>query len=240
MTTLYKSLIEQMGRRATKKLMTATYARMEEQMVIVRYHDTDILYFHKDETIVFHTGGWKTSTTKLRFNTLTPLNIWQEKGTWYFKTPSQGTMFFKDGMILKPDGTVYKHGGLKGQAKVESKLVKEIQKFCKDYIHALSHGEVSKPGLGDCILCRMPNMMGQMGLEHLRSHMEERYFVPSLLVNAMKAFPNHLSPIARHYIEQLWTDADWTKFRPVTISLVSVQLKKALQKYLFKAFNLPF
>ena len=82
MTTLYKSLIEQMGRRVTKKLMHNTYARMEEQMVIVRYHDTDILYFHKDGTIVFYTGEWKTSTTRSRFNTLTPLNIFQRKGIW--------------------------------------------------------------------------------------------------------------------------------------------------------------
>jgi hypothetical protein len=61
------------------------------------------------------------------------------------------------------------------------RIKKRIDKYVDGYIKALVKG-MAMPGPGDCWFCGMK----MPGDDHLFSHMEERYYVPSLAVNAMR------------------------------------------------------
>jgi len=69
-------------------------------------------------------------------------------------------------------------------------LRKQIHGYARDYAKALFAGEVPAPSGGDCWDCLMSKDAG--GHDHLRSHMskDERYFVPSLIVNAAEECGN--------------------------------------------------
>jgi hypothetical protein len=66
-----------------------------------------------------------------------------------------------------------------------AKIKKMIGKYVDGYIKALTK-YMPMPGTGDCWFCSMK--LGDMGSDHghLFSHMQERYYVPSLVVNAMR------------------------------------------------------
>jgi hypothetical protein len=89
--------------------------------------------------------------------------------------------------------------GMRGEGKVEQateelKWRKAVNKFASEYVAALKTGDVGAPSGGDCFYCGMKvvgtgQALGDVQRDgsHLRSHIEERYFVPSLVWNAFEA-----------------------------------------------------
>jgi len=205
----------------------------------IRYHHTDIITYHSNGDIILNTNGWLTNTTKERFGFLKGYRIIQDNKVWYIAKspngswPSKGTWIpFKDGMTIHPDGTIE---GASEDPKVLLKLDKSITKYIEGYIKALFDGKINKPGSGDCWGCLMKDVTtGKtvMGNDHLLSHFQERYYVPSLLMNAIEVFP--VSIIAKQTIGFYlkYHDQDCSMFQEITKSQVKSSLRRYLRRQL--------
>jgi hypothetical protein len=182
---------------------TLEYTNDKDERVI-RHFQTDVLTFHADGSITLNSGGWRTVTTKLRLNTYQDLVvISQDQRVWYvvscpvyytdkdgkeFRSPdwsTKPTHIFADGMRVYPDGRIVGAG-----VKPDKKLVRKLRKYSKDFAAALP---IKPPDGGCCFFCGMTVQGTETSLgdkqkdkEHLLSHVEEGYFVPSLLHRAMK------------------------------------------------------
>ena len=74
-----------------------TSIRIEGGDIIVRYHQTDIIWFN-DDVIVFKTDGWKTVTTKSRMNQVAErfclnFRVVTEDGNWVIYHNPDGRVF---------------------------------------------------------------------------------------------------------------------------------------------------
>jgi hypothetical protein len=124
---------------------------------------------------------------------------------------SRNRVPFFDGIVVDSDGYAQrkrKSGPSKSKlARHErevAKIKKQIDNYVNAYIGAMEQGEVPMPGNGDCWYCLLKQQDGttmgdsmptlyedgtvknQVNNDHLFDHMEERYFVPSLAVNALR------------------------------------------------------
>jgi hypothetical protein len=191
----YKQLNEKLGAKQRKKLANHTYAeRRDGGAIAIKLHDTDILTF-KPREVAVTSGGWKRSTTKARINEFLPggFQIYQGNGIWVWSgtMPHQtnGDYMFNDGdKLYVGKGNVWKIKFADGMSFVEAKkLRKEINDYAKLCVAAIP---MPKPSMADCWHCCMKSTDGKSmgGTDHLRSHMsaEEKYVVPSLIVNAQK------------------------------------------------------
>jgi len=189
--TTYNSLNSQLtGRNAQRrKLANNTYAeRRDNGAIAIRLHETDIATFNADGSIVANTGGWKTHTTKDRLNEYLPVRIWQKSGRW-FLGDNGSTVEFQDGLTIDANGKIT-GGKPQSQADKEKKLQKRIADYCKALALALP---LPIPGAGDCFYCQLRevktgNPLGEaMGNpDHILTHFEEKYFVPSLVWRALE------------------------------------------------------
>lgn len=171
-----------------KKLANNTYlVRRDNGDFAVKLHDTDVVTYHADGTITLSTGGWQTVTTKARINEYSHAGISQRQGVWYM---SDGSLY-RDGLVIKANGEPVAPITTTEQNGYEAKL-KEIKKdakiYAKNYVEALKAGAVGLPSGADCWGCyfaiNSERYAQPMGADHIRQHMEEKYYVPSLLVNA--------------------------------------------------------
>lgn len=183
--------------------------------VAVRLHKTDVVTRMADGSTILDSGGWRTPTTKGRINDAIPRgwHVWAEKGTWYLydrsgksggETYASATRHvFEDGITIHPDGTVTGAG-----MAPDKGVLKAAMAYSKAYMAAMAAGEVPAPSAGDCWYCHLVTddgrSMGEVNKdpEHIRAHIRERYYVPSLLVRAVKRFT--VSPVAMGWIEGLW------------------------------------
>lgn len=157
----------------------------------LKLHDTVIVTYFPDGSYELDSGGWKTLTTKDRMNNYTPFHIHQENLIWYVN----GIYLFKDGIRIEPDRTV--KGDMTLEELKEWKYTKEkIMAFAKRFAEALP---VPQPSGGDCWYCAFRDKEDRTWGDvadhvHLWHHIEEDYFVPSLLYNAMKerGYGNHI------------------------------------------------
>ena len=116
----------------------------DDDSVAVRLHQTDIITYRPDGSIILDTGGWETVTTKARMNEyLDHPRVGSERGVW---TISSGGIdyFYQDGMVINPDGTI------DAQPTFAEKLGKIVGKTVETYnalieaIKALSIEELVK------------------------------------------------------------------------------------------------
>jgi hypothetical protein len=153
--------------------------------VVYRLHRTDILTICKNGTVVLNTGGWRTLTTKDRLQKFLPagIRVFSEKGVWMVSIGNSNYVF-EDGMRVDNNGKVKGAGSMIKNLKMR----KRIQKYAGDYVQALVDGKIGAPGNGDCWGCLMVDKEGNPGLgaDHLVSHMDGKYYVPSLVWNAQK------------------------------------------------------
>lgn len=159
---------------------TVEYTRPDGKRVI-RLHHTDIMVFDGLD-ISLYSGGWRTVTTKERINRFLP-NSWRvhsEKRVWHLGSGWVRDHVFEEGITIHlGDGTITGEGKLP-----DAKLVKRIRQYSKDFAAALP---VDQPNGGDCWGCCMFEKGGMGSPDHLISHIEEKYYVPSLLVLVLKA-----------------------------------------------------
>lgn len=203
----YTAAVSKLAPRESRKIGNNTYLqRREDGSIAVRLHDTDVLTFHPDGRTVYNSGGWRTVTTKERMNAYGPLRVYTERGVWYACPPSNwdSRVTYADGLTVKGDeitGT--------GTPPDERGDKRAVSKFVKAYMAALERGEVPAPGPGDCFFCGMREVETRRPLgectsdaEHIRSHFEEGYYVPSLLARALEVFG--ASPASRNWVASYW------------------------------------
>jgi hypothetical protein len=120
---------------------------------------------------------------------------------------------FYDGIVVNKDGYAIKlrqdgpsPAKLRRHEATVNKIKRNIDKYVNGYIEQLRSG-MAMPGSSDCWFCSMfssvkPNEQGMRSLprghtvaplaehnentEHLHSHIEESYYVPTLAINAMR------------------------------------------------------
>lgn len=80
--------------------------RVNSTTIAARYHYTDVVTYHEDGRVAFSTGGWMTSTTKVRLNALSACTIYSVDGVWEIIAPygADGAVF-EDGVVLDAEGT---------------------------------------------------------------------------------------------------------------------------------------
>ena len=226
-----------MSKTRRRKLANNTYLTVHEDKTDdyfgVKLHDTVIVRWYSDGRVVLDSGGWRTRTTKDRMNiALKDWSVWTEDGIWYVKGPLL-TCAYKDGMTLYPDGTVSGEGD---DPKLQKKIRKDIRKFTHKYMVAFWDGDVPTPGGGDCWGC----YLNMRDTDHLLSHMDEEYYVPSLLAKAIQRFP--ISQAARHVLSVAWSpdeaEAQGFSLEQEKVGwssdIANEQLEKSLRRYLYE------
>jgi hypothetical protein len=96
-----------------------------------------------------------------------------------------------DGYALRLRSNGPSPAKLRRHEKAVERMKKRIDKYVKGYVEALETG-MAVPSSGDCWYCLMFDKgvedAGQKpSSDHLDQHMRERYYVPSLIVNALRA-----------------------------------------------------
>lgn len=75
-----------------------------EHLIVVEYHETDIVQHLSNGEVYLNSGGWRTSTTKQRMNRCLPegFYVYQKRGVWWVRCGQFPTtdVLFKDGMEL--------------------------------------------------------------------------------------------------------------------------------------------
>jgi hypothetical protein len=231
----------------TRKVANNTYVERRGEDFAVRLHNTDVVTFKADCRIVLDSGGWQTVTTKDRINA--SLNhdwaLRSEKGVWRVERRGHGgyqtVALFKDGVTLYPDGRVEGGDPADAEAGVQRRK-RKVLAYIKGYADAFVKGEVKAPTAGDCWYCSMRTEDGKtMGdhvgatESHLQAHVDEKYYVPSLLANAIEENPGSVSQFSRGYIGETWAGR-----QPETWGDIAQRdIKRALKKYLYKRFGWP-
>jgi len=193
---------EELARTRKRKLGHNTYLEVPEidgDPFAIRFHATRIVTFYSDGRVVLNSGGWLSSTTKERMNRYLPVGagyISQDRGEW-----GVGHWRFYDGITYDPavgdwipeqDGENPRH------------LRREVREYASRFLDALRAGDVPLPSGGDCWLCALEAQDGSSwgessrDREHILSHIREDYFVPSLLVRAVRRYAN--APAYEHAI----------------------------------------
>jgi hypothetical protein len=225
----YQELDSQLtGRFAQqRKLANNTHAlRKDDGTIAIRLHATDIITFHPDGTIVANSGGWKTRTTKDRLNSYLPVRINQNKGQWYW---AEGKLF-TDGDKILPDGKVAAQAN-PADEKAALDLRKRINKYAQLCVEKLP---LPRPGPGDCWYCCLVDKAGQPwgeashSTDHLISHMEEGYVVPSLVYHAL----NH-AKVGPLVITAAFDAEGSAYFKDIATNYVP----RAVRRYLTSQFN---
>lgn len=167
----------------------------------VRFHATRIVVYYENGDVVLNSGGWRTMSTKARINEFSPLQVWQANGLW--------TVAWRDIRVPFADGITFnvitkEVSGAGEDPKAEVKLRRKVNAYATGFVKALTAGEVGRPSMGDCWFCLMKDQNGKTigddSTDHLLAHIEEKYYVPSLLVNAMKDWSGQCtSNVARWY-----------------------------------------
>ena len=117
----------------------------------------------------------------------------------------------------------------------EAKL-RKIRKYAWDFADALVDGMIPKPSGTDCWFCHMGTEDGKSlgdswgDKDHLIQHIDEMYFVPSLLQRAVEEIP--VSPMARHLIGCAWSDKEFCIDN--LVPLMKWQIRRSLRNYIKK------
>lgn len=188
-----------------------TRIRKEGKSILIRHFQTDIVEYTIDGFIILNNGGWYSSTTKERLNHFIPRDfyIWQEKGVWTLSNRNlQISCKWKNGITIPPDGSIENYAEEDIEDKTKA-LVKQINNYAKEYVKEFLAGNIEKPSGGDCWYCSMKTKDGESlgdkinNSEHLLSHLEENYYVPSILMNICNE-EGKLSRFNKATIGQIW------------------------------------
>jgi hypothetical protein len=159
----------------------------EDGRKAIRYHKTDVITTFPNGKTVLDTGGWRTSTTKMRLNY--KFNVWTDKGVWYIKEPATARVLpFFDGITFNKQGKVV--------GKIQApdfEKIKAVKKNIAAYIKLVDKLEsIPMPDSGDCWYCLMVTNEGKtwgdtsQDHSHLESHLEEGYIFGAIIYNALK------------------------------------------------------
>lgn len=220
----YTEVNQWMGKKTSRPATHGRSTRIERRDsggIAVKYHDTDVVTYYPDK-IVLNSGGYHTVTTKARINEYAHINVYSERGMWYVSKRGNWDVrvTYRDGLALSWSGDVL-NVDIAAEAaesvRVKS-LLDSIRKYAKLVESAYAKGEIGVPGGGDCWYCFFMTDNGQtMGeasgnTDHLISHMQERYVVPSLVLHALKSGGGSVASIdvlLNHDASVFWRDREW-------------------------------
>jgi hypothetical protein len=214
----------------------------------IRYYHTDIITYRSNGDIVLNSGGWLTTTTRDRFRNYLNVpgrfkfTVLQENKIWYLVKTVPGFQYenewvFRDGITIHPNGTVTGGGP---DPKTLLKLDKSIQTYVTGYIKALFDGKIDKPNQGDCWYCYLHTTndkpLGEAikDNDHIQSHIQEKYYVPSLLMNAINVFPVSIAARASigYYMKYTDQKSEWFD------GIARNQIRSSLRRYLRRQLGL--
>lgn len=186
----YKEAKETFETTRRRKLENNTYLTKTEEGYGIRLHNTVVVELLKDR-VILNSGGWKTLTTKDRINGYSPSRIFQRDHIWF--VGSEDTPYF-DGIELSYNGRVLNAKKDKNEkiVKQQTSMLKKIDSYVSGFMKKIEEGKLPEPSGGDCWFCSMKTKEGTTlgdttnDNQHLLDHMKEKYYVPSLLVNAIK------------------------------------------------------
>lgn len=186
--TTYNECLEILKNRDTRKVANNTYMhKIDNDSIGIRLHDTDVVTVYKNNSIKLDSGGWLTVTTKSRINEHYNTGQWQggisqKAGVWYMHDNS----LFYDGVTINKNGRVVKPRKTDKYEKKLKEIKKQAKEYSKKYVQALKDGLIDYPNGGDCWYCLMfdKKLPSTTDVNHIKEHIKDNYFVPSLLVNA--------------------------------------------------------
>lgn len=153
---------------------TRLYIRGTAGAIAMRLHNTDVVTFLPGGTLYLNSGGWRTVTTKDRISYA--VRISSINGMWALP---DGSAFY-DGMGVK-NGKAIAPRPLPLNKK--EALDREVRRYISDY--AAQVASMPDPSGADCWIC-LGLTHGIGDVEHILSHIAARYYVPSLLLNAIR------------------------------------------------------
>ena len=206
---------------------------------VIRLHLTDIITFKPSGDIRLDSRGWQTVTTKERMNKFLPKGwgIYQEKNIWYlskgeyWSDPDRKRWVYQNGITILGTGGV---SGAGPDRKKLNKRLKQIKVYVDGFMKKLVARELDQPGGGDCWFCLLKDKdgktWGDMGdrSDHILEHFHDEYYVPSLLMNAIKEIP--VSQVAESCVGYWFKyhDHAYGSFEDVG----KEQVRKSLTRYL--------
>ncbi len=177
------------GRDKTRRPLKGRSSEMLSRPngIAIKYHATDVVTLHPDGSATLQSGGYRTATTKERINEYSPARVHQAGGLWYMR---DGSLFY-DGITVDPDGKPLKPR----PAAATEKRKRELDRLVSGYLRAVRNQieqdrQVPAISLGDCIPCRMGPDNGHGCVDHILSHLRERYIHGSILWNALQGRGN--------------------------------------------------
>lgn len=210
--------------------------------ISIRYHGSPVVRFTPDSVdrpgeIILDSCGWKTFTTKERMNAFAPrgFRISQERGIWHlWNYDTQVDYIFKDGIRISTQGVVSCAGDPSENERVK-KLTRQIRQYAQQYARELCAGHVPAPSSGDCWDCLMQDEDGtslgkRRGSDHLMLHIQEKYYVPSLLLRALQLKP--CCNFTRGILGQLWGGTQGDPLSEWEISILSRDVIATIAHYL--------
>ncbi len=239
----YKKAVE-MARSARsaadgKPVANNTRLVMRGDSVALRLHSTDIVLFKPRGAVVLNSGGWKTVTTKARMNEFAA-RVWSERGTWHASVYGKSAPF-ADGMTFYPSGKITGAGRIDLGTR-EKKTRKQASEYARVFVDKLYAGEIPAPSAGDCWHCVMRDKAGTplgeltRDASHVHGHLTEKYYVPSLLVNALKMFGASVAATqTAHAFMQNQVQHAFSRDRA---DFIAKQIEKCVRRYVLRQLGL--
>ncbi len=214
-------LFKAMAATRKRKLTNNTYLVVREDGGFgIKLHDTEVV-IHYPNKVIFNSGGWKTVTTKARINEFSCASLTQCKGAWTIDGHP-----FADGITLYESGYVTGKGA---PVKKTATMRKKVNAFAKKYAELLCSGQMDKPSGGDCWCC----LMEFGGSDHIKSHIQEKYYVPSLINRVNKDL---ISPFAGDFIARTMQGMETSNWQR---GIAYEQIKRGIQQHCLHELGLP-
>lgn len=198
----YKELSEELSRardpfNVGRKVANNTYAhRNDDGSISVRLHQTDVVTISPNGAIELSTGGWYTMTTRDRIERFSGVKIFSDRGVWYVYYPGKDKVPYFDGIKFGPAGKCLNGVSAatwKKYLKDRAAMQRKIQGYCTGAHNWLTTEPREFPNMGDCWYCSMRTTDGDSlgektgDIGHLLDHLDESYYMGSLLYNALEA-----------------------------------------------------
>lgn len=89
-------------------IIATVLVRGKNEDIHLRYHNTDVITFHKDGTFTLDGGGYRTATTLRRLKEFGPFQICQKNGEWLLSSDGNEIPFY-DGIHVDRNGIIFKN-----------------------------------------------------------------------------------------------------------------------------------
>jgi hypothetical protein len=165
-------------------------------------HETAIVTIdmeHGPAAYTIRTGGWNTVTTRERLNRYAPGHFFTKEGVLYVRAfvhsgsdHVEKEVPVREGMVIMGTGRILDYDEEAAEAWLQAYKAQKtrVNGYVRDYMAALAD-RLPAPSGGDCWYCCMISQDGKplgdhTDHSHIEDHISEGYYVPSLLVNALK------------------------------------------------------